>query len=536
VAASRKRFAAPGAEPENLGAAVALRWATVADRARKKRRKFGKNDGVFALSKQFLLTPIGSGELAKGSGTERGAMLVEPAWDGHRVLATRKDDRVRIAGLDFRDWTQTFPDASRALAKLPVQSVALDGVVVYMDERGAPSFDALRTRVAKGTAVMGAVLICWDLLSIDGEDLRAKPLAERRARLAALLADAPPALLASQSLDGTLARVLQAAGKLGLRGVVARRLDHGYDGAWLAYSTTNEPLDWRRHLSPPPPLSNADKVLYPRDGIPKKDIVAYYRDVAPVMLRYLLDRPVVIQRWPDGIDEFDWYQHRVPPKAPDYLRAAWVDGVRRCVIENGDALLWMANQAGLTYHGFGSRLSSLVEPDWAMIDLDPGDSPTWWDDTIEIALAVRRTLELLELPSVVKTSGNRGLHILVPIGPGHTFAQTEELGMRIADLLMRLMPDKVTVENEKEKRRGRLLFDVKQFMAKTLVSPYSLRASDAAPVSTPITWDEVTPKLDAKAFNLRTLRQRLDARGDLAEPLLNGSAELAGALAKLRGQ
>ena len=83
----------------------------------------------------------------------------------------------------------------------------------------------------------------------------------------------------------------------------------------------------------------------------------YYRDVAPVMLPYLIDRPVVIQRWPDGIDDFDWYQHRVPPRAPDYLRAAWVDGVRRMVIENGDALLWMVNQAGLTYHGFGSRLA-----------------------------------------------------------------------------------------------------------------------------------------------------------------------------------
>lgn len=512
----------------------------VADRPRKKKRKFepksGKNDGVFALSKQFLLTPIANGELAKGSGAEKSSMLVEPAWDGHRVLATRKDDRVRLAGIDFRDWTQTFPDASRALSKLPVQSIALDGVVVHMDERGAPSFDALRTRVANGAAVMGTVLICWDLLSVDGEDLRTRPLAERRKRLAALLADAPPGLVASQALDGELGRVLAAAGKLGLRGVVARRLADGYDGPWHAYSTTPEPLDWRRHLSPPPPLSNADKVLYPRDGITKKEIVAYYRDVAPVMLRYLLDRPVVIQRWVDGIDDFDWYQHRVPPRAPDYLRAAWVDGVRRMVIENGDALLYMANQAGLTYHGFGSRLSSLENPDWAMIDLDPGDATTWWEDTIEIALAVRRMLELLELPSVVKTSGNRGIHILVPIGPGHTFAQTEELGVRIADLLMRLMPDKVTTENEKEKRKGRLLFDVKQFMAKTLVSPYSLRASDAAPVSTPISWDEVTTKLSAKAFTLRTLRQRLDARGDLAEPLLDGRAELAPALAKLRGQ
>jgi bifunctional non-homologous end joining protein LigD len=155
---------------------------------------------------------------------------------------------------------------------------------------------------------------------------------------------------------------------------------------------------------------------------------------------------------------------------------------------------------------------------------------------IEIALAVRRTLELLELPSVVKTSGNRGLHILIPLAPGHTFAQAEELGQRMADLLIRLMPDKITTENEKEKRKGRLLFDVKQFMAKTLVAPYSLRATDAAPVSCPITWDEVSTKLAAKTFNLRTLRARLDAKGDLAEPLLDGRAQLVPALAKLRGQ
>jgi DNA ligase D-like protein (predicted polymerase) len=501
---------------------------------RKKKRKFGKNDGVFALSKQFLLTPIASAELANGSTVER--LLVEPAWDGHRVLATRKDDRVRIAALDFRDWTQMFPDPARALAKLACESVALDGVVVSMDDTGKPAFETLRSRVANGQAVLGAVLICWDLLSIDGEDLRTRPLSERRERLATLLAGAPSGVIASQALDGSLGRVLAAAGKLGLRGVVARRLDHAYDGAWHAYSSDDKPIDFRRALSPPPPLSNPDKVLYPRDGITKKEIVAYYRDVAPLILRYLLDRPVVIQRWVDGIDEFDWYQHRVPPRAPDYLRAAWVDGVRRCVIENGDALLWMANQAGLTYHGFGSRLSSLEQPDWAMIDLDPGDSTTWWEDMIEIALAVRRILELLELPSIVKTSGNRGLHILVPIAPGHTFAQTEELGARIADLLMRLLPDKVTTENEKAMRKGRLLFDVKQFLAKTLVSPYSLRASDGATVSTPITWDEVSTKLAAKTFNLRTLRTRLDKYGDLAAPLLDGTVQLAPALAKLRGQ
>jgi bifunctional non-homologous end joining protein LigD len=225
----------------------------------------------------------------------------------------------------------------------------------------------------------------------------------------------------------------------------------------------------------------------------------------------------------------------VPPRAPDYLRAAWVDGVRRIVIENGDALLWMVNQAGLTYHGFASRLSALTEPDFAMIDLDPGERTTW-PDVVEIAQAVRRVLELLELPSVVKTSGQRGLHILVPLASGHTFAQAEELGRAIAMLMLRVLPDKCTIENEKDKRGGRLLVDHKQFMAKTLVVPYSLRAADGAPASTPLAWDELAPSLDPRSFTLRTLRARLDAKGDLAAPLLAGRAELASALAQLRAQ
>jgi bifunctional non-homologous end joining protein LigD len=451
------------------------------------------------------------------------------------VLATRVGDDVRIAALDFRDWTQTFPAAARALAKLAASKVAIDGVVCVLDARGAPSFDQLRAAVATGAVVTGAVLIAWDLLWHDNDDLRSRPLDERRKRLELLLRDAPSTLMPSQALQGELARVLKAAAPLGLRGVVARALDGDYTAPWCAYSTTATQIDWRRSLSPPPPLSNADKVLYPRDGICKRDIVGYYRDIAPVLLPHLIDRPVVVQRWPDGVDEFDWYQHRVPPRAPDYLRAANVDGVRRIVIENADALLYMVNQAGLTYHGFASRLSSLTEPDYAMIDLDPGDATTW-PDLVEIALAVRRVLELLELPSVIKTSGQRGLHILVPLAPGHTFAQAEELARGVASLLLRLMPGKCSIENEKEKRRGRLLVDTKQFMAKTLVVPYSLRKADGATVSTPLAWDELTPQLDVRSFNLRTLRARLDKHGDPATPLLGPGVKLAGALAQLRRQ
>jgi DNA ligase D-like protein (predicted polymerase) len=498
----------------------------------KRAKKIEGPENAFGLARKFILVPITPGD----ADAELDDHLIEPAWDGHRILATRVGDSIRLAASDFRDWTQAFPAPVRAIARLPAHSIAIDGVVCVFDDNGVPSFADLRSKVAKISVVASAVMICWDLLSIDDEDLRGKPLSERRERLAKLIEGSGGSLMLSQTLEGSLDRVLAAVGKLGIRGVVARPLDGDYTASWRAFSTTKTPVDWHRSLSAPPPLSNADKVLYPRDGIAKKDLVAFYRDIAPVMIPYLMDRPCVIQRWPDGIDDFDWYQHRMPPRAPDYLRAAWVDGVRRIVIENTDALLWMVNQAGLTYHVFASRLASLPSPDWAMIDLDPGDRTTWWEETIEVALAVRRTLELLDLPSVVKTSGQRGIHILIPLAPGHTFVQAELLGRGIAELLLRLMPDKVTIENEKDKRGGKLLLDHKQFVAKTLVGPYSLRAADAAPVSTPIRWDEVTPKLDPKAFNLKTLRARLDKYGDLAAPLLAGTTRLEQALLQLRGQ
>jgi bifunctional non-homologous end joining protein LigD len=190
-------------------------------------------------------------------------------------------------------------------------------------------------------------------------------------------------------------------------------------------------------------------VLYPRDGICKRDIAGYYRDVAPLIVPHLMDRPIVVQRWPDGIDEFDWYQHRMPPRAPDYLRASWIEGVRRILIENADALLWMVNQAGLTYHVFASRLSNLTSPDYAMIDLDPGDRTSWWDETIEVALAVR----ILEASSAERGQDERPArhHILVPLEPG-TRSSRPRLPGGVASCCSPV-PDKV-VDFRREKRGG----------------------------------------------------------------------------------
>lgn len=491
---------------------------------------------AFDLSRAHRLAPIAiatPAELSAVAGS--GPVALELAWDGERVLVCRTGADVRIVAAPLRDRTDAFAPVAALVRRLAATDFVVEGWICALDGAGRPSFDALRAHVAGDTKRLS--FVAWDVQRIGGEDLRALRLAERRRRLRELVAGAGRVddIIPSEPLPGRPADVVAAARAQGLRGVVARPDDAPYPTgpSWLAIPCGDAPLALDRDLSPPPRLSNADKVLYPRDGLTKRDVFAYYADAADVLLPLMRDRPVVGQRWPDGIDEFTWYQHRVPPRAPDYLRGAWIDGDRRIVVEGRDALLWLVNQAVLTFHGWASRLGSLDQPDWVVVDLDPGEA-TRWDQTIEVALALRKLLDLLELPSVPKTSGQKGLHVLVPIAAGHRVDEAHELARRVAGMLERLMPDVVTTEISKERRNGRLYLDHAQgFVGKSLVLPYSLRAADGAPISTPLEWAEITPALDPRSFTLRTLRRRLDDKGDLARALLGGTAKLGPALAKL---
>lgn len=463
--------------------------------------------------------------------------VVELAWPGKGLLACRSGDDARLFDADLRDWSEPFTKLGIALKAFEPRVVVLVGHVCVLDERSRPSFDGLRAWVAgerRGTLVF----VTSDLLRVGDDDLREATLTVRRARLDALLERAPDCIVASRTIDGvrTIDDVRPRVAELGLPGIWVRARASRHppeEGEWLAISATAEPIPASRPLSPPARVTNADKVMYPRDRITKADVSAYYADVADVLLDVMRDRPTIGQRWPDGIDDFTWYQHRVPPRAPDYLKPVFIDGDRRIVIRSKDALLWLVNQAALTFHGWTSRVGTLDAPDWAVIDLDPGEK-TRWKQVIDVALAVRKVLELLELPSVVKTSGKKGLHVLVPLAPKQSMELAQTFAQKVGALVTRLLPDVVTMEQEIEKRRGRLYFDCQNFKAKSLVLPYSLRDADGAPVSTPLEWSEVDERLDPKAFTLRALRARLDAKGDLfAAALRPSTVELRAVLAKM---
>jgi bifunctional non-homologous end joining protein LigD len=263
-----------------------------------------------------------------------------------------------------------------------------------------------------------------------------------------------------------------------------------------------------------PPLSNPTKVLFPRDAITKREILAYYLAVAPVLLPHLAARPLTLQRWPDGIDGEAWYQQNAPTPLPAFVHTAPFEKKKRLIADNVETLAWLANLAALTLHVWSSRLPHLEQPDYTILDLDPGDGT--WKDVIDVARAIRTLLDALSLESAVKTSGKRGIHIVVPLAPGPTHDAATAFAQRIAEAVAKVLPDVATTERIKEKRKGRLYIDFLQNgEGKTIVAPYTIRALDGAPVSTPIAWSEVTEKLDPRAFTIRTVPDRIAKHGDL---------------------
>jgi bifunctional non-homologous end joining protein LigD len=273
-------------------------------------------------------------------------------------------------------------------------------------------------------------------------------------------------------------------------------------------------------------LANPQKILFPRDGITKAEIFAYYRAIAPVMLRHLEGRPINLERWPNGIDEESWFQHNLPPKLPEFVRLVPVEGKRRLVAENVETLEWLANLAALTIHQWASHLPHLDQPDYFVLDLDPGDATTW-AHVIEIAHAVHALLDALKLPSAVKTSGKRGLHVFVPFTRGPSHERATAFAEQVARAVAKVLPQIATIERMKEKRGGKLYVDYLQNgEGRTVVAPYSIRAIDGACVSTPLGWDEVTTDLDPRALTIRTVPERVRERGDLFDGVLDGRVSL----------
>jgi bifunctional non-homologous end joining protein LigD len=267
-------------------------------------------------------------------------------------------------------------------------------------------------------------------------------------------------------------------------------------------------------------LTNPDRLLYPKDGITKQDVANYYEALAEPMLRALADRPLALEHWNQGIHKPSWF-HQSVKDGPDWLRTidtptrtTKTGTARHLIVDSVDALRWLAQRSALTIHMWSSHAPTLENPDWVLFDLDPAKGKGI-EQAIEAAIVMRKLLENLELPSVPKTSGKRGIHVFVPLAGGYTHEEVADFACSIAAAVAGRVPG-ITVERAIAKRRGRLYLDCLQNgYGKTVVAPYSPRAIDGAPVSAPLKWSEITPKLDPMKYTIRTMPARLAKVGDL---------------------
>ncbi len=614
--------------------------------------------------------------------------LFEIKYDGYRLMACKAGTDVRLYTRRAHDWTDRFRFVAESVARLPARECVVDGEACVLDDRGRPSFGGLQdwlASVAVGKPkAANLVYAVFDLLWIDGRDLRREPIEVRRELLEALVRGQKPPMTLSRAVEGKLSDLLAAAKAGGLEGLVGKRRgspyiagrsgnwvklrfdkrqecaivgyvpmagttddvgalllavveparpgvlvfagrvgtgfdartrhqlgallnerragDAGVEGApkikdarwvtpglvcecafsewtrdgsmrhprFLGMREDKTPLECLRedhlHTEPAPAsahapaptsapasapapasahprglkLANPDKVLFPRDGITKRAIWDYYTAIAPLMLPHLAGRPLTLQRYPNGIDEAEWYQQNAPEKSPEFVRL--VDSgprhehKKRIVCDNLETLQWLANLAALTLHGWSAHAPpqatsraavdhALGQPDYVVLDLDPGDGP--WSHLVEVARHVRALLDALTLRSFVKTSGKRGVHVLVPIAHGPTHDEVTAFAEQIARAVAKVLPKIATVERMKDKRGGKLYVDYGQNgEGKTVVLPYTIRARDGAVVSTPIEWDELTEDLDPRVFTIRSVLDRVADRGDLYAGILSGGQRL----------
>jgi len=291
-------------------------------------------------------------------------------------------------------------------------------------------------------------------------------------------------------------------------------------------------------------LSNLDKPFWPEEGITKGDLLAYYRDVAPVVVPHLRERPFTMRRYPDGAGGKSFFQKDKPPGMPDWIPTENIEVSTRDrprqrrridapLVNDELALLWMVNMGCIDLNTWYSRVPRLDRPDFVLFDLDPSPD-VGFRETVQVALLVKEVLDALDLQSFPKTSSADGMHVLVPIARRHTYDDTREFAEIVAGALASTHRGLVTNQWAKSKRKGVLIDANQNGEGKTIASVYSVRPRPGAPVSTPLRWDEVDESLDPRAFTMDVVRERIAKHGDLFKGVLTTKQQLGPALRKLQ--
>jgi bifunctional non-homologous end joining protein LigD len=266
-------------------------------------------------------------------------------------------------------------------------------------------------------------------------------------------------------------------------------------------------------------ISHADKVLFPHSGISKRDLIAYYEDVADVMLPYLKNRPLTLHRFPKGINEQGFYQKNASDYFPDWVQTVRIpkkDGwVNHVICNNRETLVYLVNQGTITFHVALGKVDKLEHPDRLIFDLDPPSGD--FRPVIHGAQILRSFLEInMALPSYVMTTGSKGLHVVVSLNRLENFDDVHDFAKKVALYLSSEHPEKFTSAIRKDQRQGRLFLDyLRNSYAQTAVCPFSVRAFEGAPVAMPLSWDELKDgHLNSQTHTIHSVLKRLNRQAD----------------------
>ncbi len=282
----------------------------------------------------------------------------------------------------------------------------------------------------------------------------------------------------------------------------------------LHESTAELPPGADEARSGEPTITRPDKVFWPEEGYTKGDLIEYYRAVADWILPYLADRPLVLDRYPDGIGGKSFFQKHAPHFTPEWMRTVTIHSdsgdrdVDYFVVEDVDALVYVANSAAIPLHVWSSRVETLDRPDWTVLDLDPKEAS--FADVVRVARAIRELCGSIGLPCYAKTSGKTGMHVLVPLGRQVSYEHSRMLADLLALIVSRRYPEIATVNRSLQSRGDKVYIDAVQNGAgRLLVAPLCVRPFAGATVSTPLRWSEVNSRLDMHRFTIRSVPARL---------------------------
>ena len=262
-------------------------------------------------------------------------------------------------------------------------------------------------------------------------------------------------------------------------------------------------------------LTNLSKIIYPELSIPKAEIIQYFLKMAPHIIPFIRERPMTLIRYPDGVTAHQFYSKSRPDYAPDWMESIQITHDNRSIdyifLKSAAGLAWTANLAALELHPMAFRIGQNTQPDYMVFDLDP-DEKISFNEVVIAAKRLRSVIDALGYTTYLKTSGGKGLHLMVPLIPQHTFEEVKERCKTIAKTLIAKYPNAYTLETSKSKRKGKILIDIyRNHETNTVVAPYSLRGKIGAPISMPIPWERLETLDSSQEINLNNYRDHIDA-------------------------